>query len=221
MQLQNEDLIKKWEELRLEAYLPTPNDRWTIGWGHTGGVAKGDKITKDQAEVFFQQDVQFAESAINKLVKVDLDQHQYDALVSFVFNVGVENFKTSTLLRKLNAGDETGAAHEFLRWNHQGGKVLKGLTKRRTEEMEYFLDASPEKPTPGVAPDPVPPLRTLLLSKEVWAGATAILTGVSSLLGSVDGLAQDILSAGLTAALLGFGLFIMWNRVSARKKGQR
>lgn len=139
MKTKNVNVIKKHEGLRLEAYLPTPNDVWTIGYGHTHTTKQGMKITEAQAEKFLYLDIAWAEEAVNTLVKVRLTQNQFDALVSFVFNVGAGAFSKSTLLRLLNAGDYEGAANQFLRWNKQKGKVLNGLTRRRQEEMELFL----------------------------------------------------------------------------------
>ena len=131
--------IKHWEALRLSAYLPTPNDRWTIGWGHTKGVKKGDTCTEAEAEVFLREDLEWVEDAIDELVVPKLTQNQRNALGSFVFNIGRTNFANSTLLRKLNANDFEGAAAEFPRWNKQKGRVLKGLTRRRAMEQKIFM----------------------------------------------------------------------------------
>lgn len=139
MRIKKTDIIKKHEGLRLEAYMPTPNDVWTIGYGHTKTAKPGMKITEDHAEDLLLSDIAWAENAVNNLVTVYLTQNQFDALVSFVFNVGQGNFANSTLLRMLNKEDYKGAADQFLRWNKQKGKVLNGLTKRREEERKLFL----------------------------------------------------------------------------------
>lgn len=227
MKLEDTQLIKKWEELRLEAYLPTKNDVWTIGWGHTQGVKKGDHITEAQAESFFNTDVAWAVDAVNTLVKVPLTQNQFDVLVSFVFNVGAGNFKTSTLLKKLNAKDYQGAADQMLVWNKQKNKTtgklepLNGLTRRRTEEREYFLkDSMVEGPT-STSVDKPEDLKSLLQSKEVLAGAGAAITGAGSFLGGLDSGAQQILSVALSVTLVALGLFFIWNRVQARRNGVR
>ncbi|MAQ19395.1 MAG: lysozyme [Sandaracinus sp.] len=217
MKLQYDELIKKWEELRLKAYLPTPNDEWTIGWGHTAGVQPGDVITREQAQIFFERDVAWAEEAVNSLVRVGLTQHQFDALVSLVFNIGTTQFQSSTLLRKLNAGDYDGAANEFPRWKYQEGKVLRGLVRRRAEEMEYFLEPDDVAQTASVKPDEVKTLKPLVQSKEVWAGVGAAATGVGTLLGGLTPSAQIILAV----AAVGIGLFFIYNRVKARNKGER
>ena len=130
--------IKKHEALRLRAYMPTPNDVPTIGWGHTKDVRMGMDITLAEAEAFIQADVAWVKRCIDKVVKVPLGPNQVAALYSFVFNLGATNFRTSTMLRKLNAGDYAGTANEFKRWNKQKGKVLRGLTKRRAEEAKLF-----------------------------------------------------------------------------------
>ena len=140
------DMIKKHEALRLEAYLPTAHDVWTIGWGHTATARQGMTITTPQAEKLLRDDLKWVREVLAKDVKVPLTQPQYDALASFVFNLGGANFRSSTLLKKLNAKDYTGAADELLKWDkqRQSGKMvtLRGLTKRRKEERELFLQGT-------------------------------------------------------------------------------
>jgi len=217
MQLHNYEHIKEWEQLRLEAYMPTKNDVPTIGWGHTKDVKMGDVITEEQAQKFLDEDVAWAVRAVNREVTVGLTQNQFDALVSFTFNVGEGAFSKSTLLRKLNAGDYAGAAEQFPRWNKQAGKVLRGLTRRRANEMHMFLEAD-DNVVPS-KPDEVEPLKSLTVSKEVVGGATAALTGVGAFLGNLAPQAQNIAVGGLTLALILFGGFIVWNRLNARRKG--
>lgn len=228
MRLYNDQLIKKWEQLRLEAYKPTPNDKWTIGWGHTKGVFPGMKISEETAQKYFDEDVAWAVDAVNRLVKVGLTQNQFDALTSIVFNIGETNFKRSTLLRKLNSGDYEGAAEQFTVWNKQRQKdgslkVLRGLVRRRAEEMELFLepddsvpasDIPAENGTTGIA-------KPLTKSREVISGAVAGATGV---LGAISGLTpslQDKLFTALCVALIGFGAYVVYNRVVASKRGER
>ncbi|MGL4618726.1 MAG: lysozyme [Chroococcidiopsis sp.] len=130
-------LICDFEGCRLEAY-KCPANVLTIGYGHTKGVKPGMKITKIQAEEFLRQDLAEFESAIASLVKVPLNQNQFDSLVSFTYNCGIEALRSSTLLKLLNAKDYKGAANQFLRWNKAGGKVMPGLTRRRTAEKKLF-----------------------------------------------------------------------------------
>jgi lysozyme len=137
--------IKESEGLRLEAYKPTKHDVWTIGWGHTKGVFPGQVITEEEAEEFLAQDLAWVREAIDKQVDVPLTQNMYDALVSFVFNLGEANLSTSTLLKKLNGKDYKGAANELPRWNKQRNKrtgvfePVTGLTIRRAKERSLFL----------------------------------------------------------------------------------
>lgn len=133
-------LTKEFEGLRLMAY-QDGGGVWTIGYGHTMGVKKGDLITEGQAQRFLEFDVMDSVDAVNKLVKVQLTQNEFDALVDFVFNMGEPQFTTSTLLRKLNSGDFKGAADQFKRWNLDNGKIEKGLVRRRKAEEDLFLSA--------------------------------------------------------------------------------
>ena len=132
------DIIKKWESLRLKAYL-CPANVWTIGWGHTKGVKAGDECTQEQANTWLDEDVQESVDAVNKYVTVSLTGNQREALISFVFNVGIGNFLDSTLLRLINSGDYIGASNQFPRWNKAKGVVLHGLTLRRKEEKDLFV----------------------------------------------------------------------------------
>ena len=132
------DFIRKHEGLRLKAYMPTKNDVPTIGYGHTKGVHMGMSITEEQAVKFLKEDIAWVENAINRYVVVDLNQNQFDALASFVYNLGARNFMKSTLLKRLNAGEYDAVPYELSRWNKQKGKVLRGLTKRRKEEAELW-----------------------------------------------------------------------------------
>ena len=131
------DLIKKWEGLRLEAYLCTAGVP-TIGYGHTKGVKLGDVCTEDQANQWLLEDMLEASEAIDRLVKVPLNNNQYGALTSFVFNLGWGNLKTSTLLKMLNEGKYMEASNQFLRWNKVKCVTSTGLSNRRAEEMKLF-----------------------------------------------------------------------------------
>ena len=136
-------LIAQFEGCYLQAYL-CPANVWTIGIGTTiypNGVKvkKGDKCTLEQAHEYLAHDMIEFEKTVNDSVKVSLSQNQFDALVSLAYNIGSTAFKNSTLLKKLNAKDYQGAADQFLRWNKGGGKVLKGLVRRREAERALFL----------------------------------------------------------------------------------
>lgn len=132
------ELIKKYEGCKLNAYL-CPANVWTIGFGHTSGVQKGDKCTMVQAEKWLVSDLKKFEKYVENYVTVELNQNMFDALVSFTYNLGGGNLKKSTLLKLLNKGDYFGASNEFSKWCYAGGKKLNGLVKRRNEEKELFL----------------------------------------------------------------------------------
>jgi lysozyme len=138
------DLIKSSEGLRLTAY-PDPatgSTPWTIGYGSTRGVLKGMTITAEQAERMLLNDIARFEPELDGLVKVPLSQNQWDALMSFVFNLGSANLASSTLLKFLNAGDYARATDQFSRWNKAAGKEMPGLTKRRAAEQALFMSAA-------------------------------------------------------------------------------
>jgi lysozyme len=133
------DLIEAFEGLRLTAYQDV-GGIWTIGYGHTGnGVYSGLTITEDQAEALLLADLSKFENIINAYIKVSLAQNQFDALISFTYNVGGENFESSTLLKDVNASDFTSAADQFLRWDLVHGQVVEGLLNRRNAERALFL----------------------------------------------------------------------------------
>lgn len=134
-------LIKSFEGLRLLAYRDAVGV-WTIGYGATRGVKAGMSITQEQAERMLLNDVQRFEPEVERLVKVPLTGNQWDALVSFTYNLGAANLEQSTLLRLLNHGDYAGTAEQFPRWNKAGGKVLPGLVRRREAERALFLEAA-------------------------------------------------------------------------------
>lgn len=123
-----------------EAYIPVPGDVPTIGFGSTGGVELGDKISVPDALGRLMRDVGNAESAIGRCVKVPLSQGEYDAYTSFIFNVGQKTFCSSTLVKKLNSGDYQGACEELKRWVFVNGCKVKGLIKRREEEYRMCIN---------------------------------------------------------------------------------
>lgn len=144
-------LIKQFEGCHLTAY-KCPGGKWTIGYGHTARVKQGQKITQAQADKFLKADLKTFENAVNSCVKVNITQNQFDALVSFAYNCGAGALKTSTLLKKLNKKDYSGAAKEFPKWNKSNGKVLNGLVKRRVAEMDLFLKGVQTMPKANITP---------------------------------------------------------------------
>lgn len=130
-------LIKKFEGCKLESYV-CPGGVWTIGYGHTGvDVVPGLTITQETADLLLSLDLEKFEEQLNSL-GLNLTQNQFDALISFIYNVGFYAFLSSTLFLKVKQEDYNGAAIQFLRWTKSKGRVLKGLVFRRTEELNLF-----------------------------------------------------------------------------------
>lgn len=132
-------LIRQFEGLRLAAYR-CPSGIWTIGYGHTIGVHQGDTITQSQADIYLEQDVKSVETYLNRL-QLNISQNQFDALTSFIFNIGPSAFTSSTMLRLIKSNpDNPEIAKQFSRWVHSNGHALPGLQRRREEESKlYFM----------------------------------------------------------------------------------
>jgi len=182
-------LLKKFEGCKLKAYY-CPAGVCTIGYGHTSAagapqVADGMIITQADAEDILKRDIVKYEIAVMDLVKVKLTQNQFDVLVDFAYNAGVGNLKSSTMLKKVNAGDLDAVPAELMKWTKGGGKVLPGLVRRRQAEAAWWsADQHVEEQEQRTDPDPVP-VRTMADSKQ---GNAALLTAG---LGSV-GVAKEV-----------------------------
>lgn len=201
------EMIEHYEGLRLDAY-QCPAGVWTIGFGHTTGVQPGDHITPEMADGYFASDINIFASAVEAaLGGAPTSQHEFDALVSLAFNIGIEGFKKSTVLRLHKAGDKAGAARAFGMWNKAtvNGVLqeMEGLTRRRAEEAAYYLtpdrviSASPPMPQ-AVAPPP-----SLVSSKTVLAGVTGIVTGAGAIVDNA-GAVKDVID-NVTAATTSMG----------------
>lgn len=203
------DFIKSFEGLKLDAYRDQA-DIWTIGYGHTGpDVKPGMRITEREAEALFARDVAIRERIVSSLVSAPLNQNEFDALVSFVYNVGEGAFKRSTALRRLNRGDRIGAA-DALTWFNKttiGGILTRvnGLVRRRAAERAIFLEpAGPvdPQPAPRVAESmraPAvedPPRRAKLSASRTLQGAV-VSGGAGAAALSMNGDAPDGPSATL------------------------
>lgn len=152
------NLIKGYEGLRMAAHY-APSEQWSIGYGHTQTARHGMSVTEADAERMLRDDVDPIEKLLAETVRAPLNQNEHDALVSLIFNIGADNWKRSTVLRKLNAGDKLGAAAAFEMWTRAkvNGELvaLDGLVRRRAAEKSLFLmptDASLVVPTSDVAP---------------------------------------------------------------------
>jgi lysozyme len=135
------ELLKRFEGFRAKPYL-CPAGVATIGYGHTEGVSLYDPpLTREAAAALLEKDLAVFAVGVARLLAVPVTQNQFDALVSFAYNVGLGNLQRSTLLRRVNAGDLAGAAHEFAKWTKAKGVELPGLVKRRAAERALFEEA--------------------------------------------------------------------------------
>lgn len=130
-------LIRHFEGCSLDAYL-CPAGVWTIGYGHTREVKEGDVIDQEGAEALLIEDLEEFEGYVNSMTEIALKQNEFDALVSWTFNLGPTNLKTSTMLNRINYGPLSDVPYQMQRWNKAGGKVLAGLTKRRAAEAALW-----------------------------------------------------------------------------------
>lgn len=131
--------LKEFEGFRPESYL-CPAGVWTIGYGHTSGVKRGDIVTEERAEEYLRSDLEKVYPVVRKC-RDDFNQHQFDALCSFVFNLGVGNFEGSTLYKVLRRDkDSEEVGKQIRRWVYCNGKVLGGLKKRREWEARYYYE---------------------------------------------------------------------------------
>jgi lysozyme len=198
------DLIISFEGIRLEAY-KCPAGVWTIGVGSTvPAVHAGEVITKQQALARFDKDLTKFENAVDRLVKVPLTQNQFDALVSFTFNVGEGALAKSTLLKKLNAGDYDAVPSELMKWTKGGGKELPGLVRRRRAEAAMWRGVD-ERGKPDInqartVPDVPRPKKTMAKSKE---GNAAIMTGGAAAISAAGEVSRQVKETGdsLTSVL--------------------
>lgn len=195
-------LLKKFEGCKLKAYR-CPANVCTIGYGHTSAagapeVTDGMTITQKQADDILRQDLVKYETAVHDMVKQPLTQHQFDVLVDFAYNAGTGALKSSTLLKKINAGDFDAVPAELMKWTKGGGKVLPGLVRRRQAESAWWsagddhpVDAEDQR----TEPDPVP-VRTMAESKQ---GNAAVITAGLGGLGAAKEIAAQAQDASDTA----------------------
>lgn len=178
------ELIKRWEGLKLEAYL-CPANVWTIGYGHTRTARPGMKINQAEAERLLKDDLIKFETAITLAVKVELTENQFAALVSWAYNVGEGAVKSSTLIRKLNKGDYDAVPVELMRWNKVKGKVNRGLTNRRAAEVGLWSKGSFVTSREVEPQEPTTPTATIEASKYggIAAAAAAGAPAIASLSG--------------------------------------
>jgi lysozyme len=224
--------LKRWEGVVLHAYddfdppakrrVIQPGDMvrgtLTIGYGSTGPHVKpGMTISTKQAETLLRMDLDRFEQAVERLVKVPLNDHQHATLVSFAFNVGTGNFQKSTLLRKLNAGDYDAVPSELMRWTRSKGKVMQGLVNRRSSEAgmwskgafvaSHYVETQPVRPP--VSPEAV----------GGGAAASGALLDAAGNLERLSSISEIIGFAAAALVLVGVGL-ILFGQARRWREGQ-
>jgi lysozyme len=234
--LEGKNLIKSFESLELSAY-PDPatgGEPWTIGYGHTSQagspkVFKGLRVTRSEAEDILDRDLLRYEAGVEGAVKVPLEQHQFDALVSFAFNCGLGNFQKSTLLKRVNAKEFNKVPAEFMKWTRANGKEMNGLVRRRREEAALWRGLAGQGTPPAhelrTKPDKPQPSKSITNSTEANA---SLVIGGAAVAGAVKEATPVIQNAAdaYTAATGAFGtpavlialvvaalaVFIWWKR---------
>lgn len=210
-----------------------PAGRWTIGWGHIRAVRSGQRATHNECVEFLRQDLEETEAAVLRLVKVDLTQNQFDSLVSFVFNLGQGNFKSSSLLRKLNSSDFNGVPEEFLKWNKArvSGKLttLAGLSRRRSAEAALFMLDVPladDDPSHQMPQKPeARAIKSLVKSKTIAGAGVAgvgtmgsVISDAATQVKSLTQYSDSLQILFLILSVVGIGL-VTYSRVMDHKKG--
>lgn len=207
-------LIKRWEGRRLDAYQDVVGV-WTIGYGSTGPhVTPGLRITMKEADELLRKDLDRFERAVDDLVKVELTDNQFAALVSFAFNVGIGAFKKSTLLRRLNAGDYDAVPGQMMRYAYAGGKRVQGLANRRAAEAGLWARGG------FVASNYVtaaPDTGSAVKRASLFSGASGAGAALSEAAGQLEPLAaySSVLMwvfVGLTLAGVAYGVWSMWRQ---------
>ena len=188
-------LLRKFEGCELDAYQDSVGV-WTIGIGHTSAAGtpfpvKGMTITSAEADELLAHDLRGIESDISSCVTVNLEQYQFDALISFVFNLGIGNFRKSTLLKKVNAGNFTACPAEFLKWGNAGGKPCAALLHRRHSEAALFSGlgiVQSDQKDARRAPDQPVASKRITMSKE---GNAAVVTGATSAVAALSTMSEQ------------------------------
>jgi lysozyme len=229
-------LIKDFEGLRLEAYR-CPAGIWTIGYGHTDGVAKGDKITRAQADAYLASDLQSFAAAVRNACKVKPNPNQLAAMASLAFNIGTGAFQKSTVLKRHNAGDTAAASRAFGMWNKatvDGKKVvMPGLVSRRAREAALYLKAAKaadRTPMPQAVADEPPAINNADMRIKAGgvvlgaAGPVAKAAEVAQQVGEVGWAFQSVLELGFwtlaVLGVLGVGGYFIWRAIERRNQGR-
>lgn len=229
------ELVKQFEGLSLSAYR-CPAGVPTIGYGHTVGVQMGDTITPAQADGYLAADlVAYAQNVKRMLAGAPTSQHEFDAMVSLAFNIGLNGFEKSTVLRLHKAGDKVGAARAFEMWckamvNGQL-QTLPGLLARRQREAAYYLTA--DAPAVKAMPQEVQPPKAATTSKTVIAGTVSVAAGAASIADQIIPLIDQATKLGtsvqsllrlstlaLSIIAVGAALYVIVRYLQKRANGQ-
>ena len=227
-------LIKEFEGFYPNAYRD-PVGIWTIGYGFIEGVQEGDTISRAQAEARLKRELKKYEVGVLAACKVPPNQHEFDALVSFAFNVGVAGMGKSSVVKAHNRGDKLAAARAFSLWNKAGGKVWAGLTRRRAAEAALYLEPVAEVlELPAPTPQPLMPQAvepetgmtgsTINRASAIAGGAASVaavsevLTAVNQVKSGVEALEAWLVPV-LLVAVVGLCAYIIWQRLKQREGG--
>lgn len=216
-------LIKDFEVFRSKAYRD-PVGIWTIGYGFIDGVQEGDTITKEDAERRLIDELEKYERGVMEATGGNVTQSQFDALVSFAFNVGVKGMQGSSVIKAHNRGDYEAAARAFGLWNKAGGKVFPGLVRRRAAEAAMYLEDQPQEMPQAVEPERRMSESTINRGAAA-AGATATVAAVTEgarAVADVKHASEDLgawLVPVLMLAVVALCGYIVWERVKQRKGG--
>lgn len=228
-------LIQQFEGLSLTAYR-CPAGKWTIGYGHTAGVQFGDQIARDNADDLLRADLASCGNAVDEaLGGCPASRHEFDAMVSLAFNVGVAGFKGSTVLRLHRQGDRQGAARAFGLWNKAmvDGRLqeIAGLTRRRAAETAFYLTED----APGLKdmPQAVAPPGSVATSRSVIAGSVTVAAGAASAADQVTPVLNSIATAGaslkgvmqlggatLSIIAVAGAAYMLWRYIHKRRRGE-
>lgn len=219
-------LIKQFEGFRGKAYRDVVGV-WTIGWGFTRGVKEGDTITPEQAEKRLRDELRQYERAVWQATGGHVTQPQFDALVSFAYNIGVGGLNRSTVIRRHREGKYQAAARAFSLWNKAGGREIAGLTRRRAQEAALYLTpAASDAPEAAAQVEPERAMASSQINRAAGAaGGAAALATVAETAQTVADLktSADTLGAWLVPILLiaivGLCGYIIWQRKKQRDEG--
>jgi len=214
------ELVKEFEGFRAETYKCSAGVL-TIGYGTTAAAGvginpkPGMKITKEEAEVYLHAGLEKFASQIEDAITAPINENEFGAFVSLAYNVGPGAFKKSSALRHFNEGDKTKAANAMLMWNKAGGKVLKGLTRRREAERKLFLT-----PVNGVPPEErISPAQSTTMQASALQVASGAGAGVAAV-GALDGTAQ-IVALVFAGVVVLAALWVMRERLKKWAEGVR